>query len=168
MSEAYIRGFMDKCAEAGVDPEALVKLAGRGDQTQKLLRLLGIENHQIIMRNPGTWMYGDDIRVAAQRLKGQSPVGDKIAAKLLWQLKKLTTIEKIKRPSLESKLTDARAFHGRPPKYISEAGKADWQKSLEEYLSDVENNHNRFKDLLPIAKRVKTEVNRGPVEDGYW
>lgn len=27
MNEAYVRGFMEKCAELGVDPEALVKAA---------------------------------------------------------------------------------------------------------------------------------------------
>ena len=35
--QAYIQGFIDKCAEYGVDPEALMKEAQRGAQIGKLL-----------------------------------------------------------------------------------------------------------------------------------
>ena len=40
MNKHYRQGFIDKCAEMGVDPEHLCKLAARGDQTAKLLKRL--------------------------------------------------------------------------------------------------------------------------------
>lgn len=39
--QAYLEGFIDKCAEYGVDPEALMKTAARGDQLAKLLNTAG-------------------------------------------------------------------------------------------------------------------------------
>lgn len=40
MNEAYVQGFIQKCAEAGVDPEVLVKMAVRGEQLGRLLALV--------------------------------------------------------------------------------------------------------------------------------
>ncbi len=37
MNEAYLEGFMQKCAEMNVDPEALAKQAARGEQAFKLV-----------------------------------------------------------------------------------------------------------------------------------
>jgi hypothetical protein len=42
MSNAYLQGFVTKCAEHGVTPEALVKTAARGDMIRKLTNLLDI------------------------------------------------------------------------------------------------------------------------------
>ena len=39
MNNAYAQGFIQKCAEAGVDPEQLVKTAVRGDMLGKLMML---------------------------------------------------------------------------------------------------------------------------------
>ena len=39
---AYVQGFMAKCAEHGVDPEALVKHAARGARIVALLKRLGL------------------------------------------------------------------------------------------------------------------------------
>ena len=40
MNEAYIQGFIQKCAEADVDPEELLKVAARGDQLYKVMQKL--------------------------------------------------------------------------------------------------------------------------------
>jgi hypothetical protein len=39
MNEHYAQGFIQKCAEEGVDPEQLVKTAVRGDQLARLIDL---------------------------------------------------------------------------------------------------------------------------------
>jgi len=41
--QAYAEGFVNKCAEAGIDPEALVKKAGRGDMV-KLMMTRGLQH----------------------------------------------------------------------------------------------------------------------------
>ena len=40
MSDDYVHGFTAKCASCGVDAEALIKWAARGDQMAKLIKLL--------------------------------------------------------------------------------------------------------------------------------
>jgi hypothetical protein len=40
MTEQYIQGFIEKCGEAGIDPEDLVKVAARGDQLMKAITKL--------------------------------------------------------------------------------------------------------------------------------
>jgi hypothetical protein len=42
MNEYWVQGFMRKCAEAGVDPDALIKEAVRGDQLARLLEATAV------------------------------------------------------------------------------------------------------------------------------
>ena len=37
---SYEQGFMDKCAEYGIDPEQLIKEAARGEQLMKAIRMM--------------------------------------------------------------------------------------------------------------------------------
>jgi hypothetical protein len=57
MTEQYVEGFMAKCAQAGVDPEQLVKQA-RGGAIRKLLRagiLTGAKKDSIPKSIAGRW-----------------------------------------------------------------------------------------------------------------
>lgn len=40
MTDAYLKGFLAKCSEAGIDPAQLVKQSARLDQVQRALQLM--------------------------------------------------------------------------------------------------------------------------------
>jgi hypothetical protein len=66
MNDLYTQGFIDKCAEHGVDPEQLVKSAMRGQRALDLLRKAHARNpdrkypvgssHQPMLKAPGEYL----------------------------------------------------------------------------------------------------------------
>jgi hypothetical protein len=88
MNDNYVQGFIQKCAEAGVDPEELVKRAARGDQAYGLLKLLGIRGEKAIRTLQAA---------AAQqwaRPMVAAPSGEEISelAETLWAMKRRTAM----------------------------------------------------------------------------
>ena len=52
MNECYKQGFIDKCAEMGIDPEHLYKVAARGDKLVKYLKQMA-EGESVHRSNTG-------------------------------------------------------------------------------------------------------------------
>jgi hypothetical protein len=123
--------------------------------------MLDITDSNILLppRRPGAFMYGSDLKNALRQPKGDVHEGFlKDVVSIIKRVKKDTVIEPINRTSLAEKLRDARIFHGSAPRYSSSADKAKWEESLQEYLKDVTDTHNKYKDKVPKGKRILRPV----------
>ena len=63
MNSAYRQGFIDKCAEYGLEPERLVKTAGKGSLAKNIMRL----SDTALSRLGGNSAYGRDLLAAKKR-----------------------------------------------------------------------------------------------------
>ena len=94
MNEAYAQGFIQKCAEAGVDPEQLVKMAARGDQAYNLLRILGVEERTGPVTRKLIQTLQDAVEQQWIRPMRPAPSASDMSdlAKTLWAMKKRTAM----------------------------------------------------------------------------